>query len=121
MYSEIYLEHFQNPHNVGTITDSDGYGEAKVERVRYEVQFWIRVEKNQIIESKFKAMGCSAAIASASALTLMIENKTIEEAEKIDIEMLTDFLETVPVSKIECCMLALEALEICLADYRSKG
>ncbi len=119
MYSEVYLEHFQSPHNVGTLDNPDGYGEAKVERVRYEVQFYIRVQDGRIVESKFKAMGCSAAIASSSALTVMIQDKTVEEAEEIDIEDLTDYLETVPVSKIECCVLALDALEACLANYRS--
>lgn len=121
MYSEIYLEHFQNPHNIGTLDNPDGYGEAKVERVRYEVQFYIRVENGRIAESKFKAMGCSAAIASSSALTIMIQDKTVEDAETVDIEALTDYLETVPVSKIECCVLALDALEACLADYRSRN
>lgn len=117
MYSATYLEHFQNPHNVGTLEHPDAYGEAKVERVSYEVIFFLRVIDSVITESKFKAMGCSAAIASASALTVMIEGKTIEEAKKISIEELTDFLETVPVSKIECCQLALEALEKALYDY----
>jgi nitrogen fixation NifU-like protein len=121
MYSEIYLEHFEKPHNVGTLDNPDGYGEAKVERVRYEVQFYIRVKDGRVTESKFKAMGCSAAIASSSALTVLIQGKTVEEAEAIDIEILTDYLETVPVSKIECCVLALDALEACLKDFRERG
>jgi nitrogen fixation protein NifU and related proteins len=120
LYSEIYLEHFQNPHNVGTIDEPTAYGEAKVERVSYEVDFYLIIENDIIVESKFKAMGCSAAIASSSALTVLIQDKTIEQAEQIDIEVLTDYLETVPVSKIECCVLALDALQNALADYRSQ-
>ena len=45
----------------------------------------------------------------------------IDEAQTIDIEILTDFLETVPVSKIECCQLALEAMHNALADYHRKS
>ena len=120
MYSEIYLEHFERPHNVGTMENPDAYGEAKVERVRYEVNIYLRVADGKIVESKFKAMGCSAAIAASSALTVLTQDKTIEQAEAIDIDVLTDFLETVPVSKIECCVLALDALQAALADYRSR-
>lgn len=121
MYSEVYIEHFQHPHNVGTMEEPDAYGEAKVERVRYEVNFYLKVENGIILKSKFKAMGCSAAIAASSALTVLIEGKTIDEAQTIDIEILTDFLETVPVSKIECCQLALEAMHNALADYHRKS
>ena len=120
MYSEIYLEHFQSPHNVGTLDNPDAYGEAKEEKVAYEVLFFLRVKDDIIVESRFQARGCSAAIASASALTVLIQGKTVDEADEMDIEKLDDYLETVPVSKIECCVLAIRALRDAVADYRRR-
>ncbi len=120
-FSATYLEHFKKPRNVGEMDDPDAFGEARVERVSYEVNFALRVREGRIVASRFRARGCSAAIASASALTEMIEGKTMDQAEAIDIEALTDYLETVPVSKIECCVLALDALQAALADYRRRN
>ena len=63
LYSEIVMDHFQNPRNVGEIKDADGVGEAGNPRCGDIMKIYIKVENDHIVDIKFKTFGCASAIA----------------------------------------------------------
>jgi len=91
MYSKIVLEHFQNPHNQGSIPDASGVGEVGNPVCGDIMKIYLKIKSdgsqnidNHIIEDvKFETLGCGAAIASTSMLTDLIKGKKVGESLKI--------------------------------------
>ena len=80
----------------------------------------IKVNKQGIIEdAKFKTYGCGAAIASSSLATEWLKGKTLEEATQIKNVEIAKKLELPPI-KIHCSVLAEEAIQAAIKDYRKK-
>ena len=120
-YGPKVIEHFTRPRNVGEMKDADGVGRAANETDGDVVVIYIKVQDERIVDVRFQTFGCAAAIASSSMFTEMIKGKTIEEALKVDKQMVANaFEEGMPANKVECSIIAPEALTEAVADYRQK-
>ena len=75
-------EHFNNPKNVGVLKNPDGYARVKNPICGDITDIYIRVKDNQIKNVKFKSYGCLVTIASASALSEAVKDKTLDVTEK---------------------------------------
>jgi NifU-like protein involved in Fe-S cluster formation len=84
------------------------------------MSMYIKVKGDKIVDIKFKTYGCGAAIATSSMMTDMVKGKTIAEAEKITKDQLAKELGGLPVIKLHCSVLAVDALHEAIKDYRSK-
>lgn len=120
MYNEKVLEHFKNPHNVGTMDNPDGYAEVGSSECGDTMQMYIKVSNNRIIDIKYKTYGCCAAIASSSIATDMALGRTIEEAEAMSKADIVEELGGLPEKKIHCSLMAEDALKAAIADYKSR-
>ena len=114
------MEHFQNPRNVGEISDPDGIGTVGNASCGDIMQMFIKVNGDKIIEAKFKTFGCGAAIATSSILTERIKGATLEEAMKISEETSKEVLSQLPKEKVPCFTLAMDALKLAIEEYRCK-
>jgi len=110
VYSDIARDHFANPRNVGELENPDGVGTAKNEVDGDQVQLHLQIKGGKIVDVKMKVMGCVAAIASTSLLTEMVKGRTLEEAEAITREELTDRLGGLPEQKKRCSLTCIDAL-----------
>ncbi|MBR2645636.1 MAG: Fe-S cluster assembly scaffold protein NifU [Clostridia bacterium] len=120
-YSEKVLDHFQHPRNVGEIPDADGMGMVGNAKCGDIMQMFLKINDDEVIEDvKFKTFGCGAAIATSSMATEMIKGKPLSEAEKLTNEAVVEALEGLPPVKIHCSVLAQEAVQAAIADYRAK-
>ncbi len=119
-YSEKVMDHFSNPHNVGVIENPDGMGKAGNARCGDMMVLYIKVKNEVIIDSKFKTMGCAAAIATSSMLTDLIKGKTIEDALKVSNKTVAGALDGLPEIKMHCSVLAESALKAAINDYKNK-
>lgn len=119
-YPKFLMEHFQNPRNVGEISDPDGMGTVGNASCGDIMQMFIKVHDNKITEASFKTFGCGAAIATSSILTERIKGATLEQALKISEETSTEVLSQLPKEKIPCFTLATDALKLAIEEYRCK-
>jgi len=114
MYSAQLLDHFQNPRNVGDVLDADVVVEIENPACGDLLRLSLRMESGRIIEIRFKARGCVASMACASALTEMLAGKTIDEAKGIQPEMLITSVGGLPQASTHAAQLALDGLSAAL-------
>ena len=109
MYSQIVMDHFKNPRNVGEIPDADGIGEVGNPVCGDMMNVYIKVSGDKIADIKFKTFGCGAAIAVSSMLTELAKGKTLAEA-----------LGGLPQNKLHCSNLGADALHSAIKNYMDR-
>jgi nitrogen fixation NifU-like protein len=121
-YPQFLMDHFQNPRNIGEIVDADGTGIVKNATCGDIMQMSIKVEKDVIVDARFKTFGCGAAIATSSIITERIKGKGVGEALRISDETAKEIMSQLPQEKFPCFTLAANALRLAVDEYRcSKG
>ena len=121
-YSDKVLDHYQNPKNVGTLDKNKpnvGTGLVGAPECGDVMRLQIEVNDGVITDAKFKTFGCGSAIASSSLATEWLKGKSIDEAVTIDNMTIVEELNLPPV-KIHCSVLASEALNAALEDYKKR-
>ena len=123
-YSEKVLDHYTNPHNVGSLDSSDkdvGSGLVGAPECGDVMKLQIKVgDDGKITDAKFKTFGCGSAIASSSLATEWIKGKSIDSAYSIQNVDIVEELSLPPV-KIHCSVLAEDAIKGAIHDYRTKN
>lgn len=124
-YSKKLLDHYENPRNVGALNEQAknvGTGLVGAPACGDVMQLQIEVdEKSQkIIDAKFKTFGCGSAIASSSLATEWLIGKNIDNACQITNKEIATELSLPPV-KIHCSLLAEEAIQAAIEDYKQKN
>mmetsp|Transcript_4971 Transcript_4971/g.14565 ORF Transcript_4971/g.14565 Transcript_4971/m.14565 type:complete len:163 (-) Transcript_4971:90-578(-) len=121
-YHEAVHEHFNNPRHVGSFDKSEtDVGTAIVGKASCGdvIKLQVKVEGGVIKDAKFKTFGCGSAIASSSLATDMIIGRSINEASQLKNTDISAHLSLPPV-KIHCSVLAEEAVQAAIADYRKR-
>jgi nitrogen fixation NifU-like protein len=122
-YGEKVLDHYENPRNVGSFENADDIGTGMVGAPACGdvMKLQIKVSDEGVIEDAvFKTYGCGSAIASSSLLTEWVKGKTLEEAQAIKNTEIAEELALPPV-KIHCSVLAEDAINAAVADYKKKN
>ncbi len=120
MYSEKVLDHFEHPRNVGEIENASGSGQVGNAKCGDIMKMDIKVENNIIVDVKFKTFGCGAAIATSSMATELVKGKTIDEALQLTNKAVMEALDGLPAPKVHCSLLAEEAIQAAIEDYKKK-
>ncbi len=122
-YGEKVLDHYENPRNVGSFESADNVGTGMVGAPACGdvMKLQIKVSDEGVIEDAvFKTYGCGSAIASSSLLTEWVKGNTLDEAKAIKNTQIAEELALPPV-KIHCSVLAEDAINAAVADYRQKN
>ena len=120
------MKHFKNPQNVGKIKNPDGLGRAGNLTCGDIMYLYLKIAKDKkgreiIKDIKSETFGCAVAIANTSLLTTMVKGKTLEEAMKITKDDLIKKFGEIPIFKIHCSLLAVDALAAAIYDYFLKN
>ncbi len=120
LYSEKVMDHFRNPRNVGVIEDANGIGEVGNAKCGDIMKMYLKIEDDIIQDVKFETFGCGSAIASSSMATELIKGKPVSEAMKLTNKAVAEALDGLPAYKMHCSVLAEEAIQAALEDWRSR-
>ena len=119
-YSEKVIEHYEKPRNIGSMdsgSSSVGTGLVGAPECGDVMKLQIKVEDDKIIDAKFKTFGCGSAIASSSLATEWVKGKSLDEAQSIKNTDIVEELSLPPV-KIHCSVLAEDAINAAISDYK---
>ena len=122
-YSSKVIDHYNDPKNVGSFTkDEEGVGTGLVGAPECGdvMKLQIKVEKDRIVDAKFKTFGCGSAIASSSLATEWVKGKSMDEAMAIENTEIVEELSLPPV-KIHCSVLAEDAIKAAINDYKNRN
>ena len=121
-YSDIVLEHFRHPRNVGKIENPDGKATEGSPACGDMVSVYINVDpkKNTIADVKFESYGCASNIATGSIITELAKGKTLDEAKNITWKEASDALGGLPKIKAHCSVLAVEGLRSAIQNYEER-
>ena len=120
LYSEMVMDHFRNPRNVGALENPDGVGEAGNPVCGDIMKIYLRVEDEVITDVKFETFGCGSAIASSSMATELIRGRPVSEALALTNKAVAEALGGLPAHKLHCSVLAEEAIKKAIEDYEQR-
>ena len=121
LYTDIVMDHFMHPRNVGEITNADGVGEVGNAKCGDIMKMYLKINGNIIEDVKFETFGCGSAIASSSMATELIKGKTIDEALAVTNKQVVDALGGLPAHKLHCSVLAEESIKSAVKDYYDRN
>jgi len=117
LYSELVIEHFQHPRNVGTISDADASAMMESPVCGDLMEIYLKIQGGRVEDAKFRTFGCGAAIASSSMATEMVKGKTLAEALALTDEQVAEALGGLPPQKMHCSNLAASTIHRALEAY----
>ena len=120
-YSQLVLEHFRNPRNVGSFpagTTGVLTGMAGNRRHGREVRFEIRVAVGRVAECRYQVYGDPATIALCSLLSERLRGLSAAEARTFGIVLLADEL-GLPAVKRAAALVLEDALGAAFKSYNS--
>jgi nitrogen fixation NifU-like protein len=111
LFSEIILHLYKEPLNRREIRGASVHAETGNPLCGDKVHFFLKIEKNRIVDAAFTGGGCAISTAAASLLTEMVKGKTVSEAKKIAAEELFQELGGVIQTRIRCATVGLSAMK----------
>ena len=120
-YSDAVRDHFENPRNAGEVPDADAVGYETNPVCGDTMRLTLRINGGRIVEARFQASGCPAAIAASSVCTEMIRGLSLTEAESVTKEQYASALGGLPPGKMHCSVLVTDAVSAAAADFRRRS
>mmetsp|Transcript_28284 Transcript_28284/g.87495 ORF Transcript_28284/g.87495 Transcript_28284/m.87495 type:complete len:157 (-) Transcript_28284:66-536(-) len=124
-YHQEVIDHFEKPLNVGSLDKNDdtvGTGLVGAPACGDVMKLQIKVdpETGDIVDAKFKTFGCGSAIASSSVASEWVKGKNVDQDDAIITNRDIAAHLNLPPVKLHCSMLAEDAINAAVADYRKK-
>jgi nitrogen fixation protein NifU and related proteins len=117
-YSEVVLDHYRNPRNVGEVRDTAAVAQVGDQATGDVLKISMRIEDGKVAEARFKAFGCTAAIAAGSMATTLLIGLRVDEARRLSNQDVVRALGGLPESKMECSVLAEQAIRGALERHQ---
>ncbi|MDP6040263.1 MAG: iron-sulfur cluster assembly scaffold protein [Candidatus Latescibacteria bacterium] len=119
-YSNIVLDHFEHPRNVGSLTRPDAFGYAENPVSGATLTLCLALDKGVVVEAMFQAQGCAATIASGSVLTELVVGKTPTQIRTLDRADIERALGGLPPTRKHAADLAIDAVREALTDFEGR-
>jgi len=110
MYSPQLLDHFGNPRHPGEVANPDATAQVENPACGDILKLSLKVADGRISEIRFLAKGCVPAMACASALTALVQGRTLQGARKLRREEIVNAVGGLPEASTHASYLAMDAL-----------
>ena len=117
-YSDIVLDHYRNPRNVGEVRGTAAVAQVGDQSTGDVLKISMRIEDGRVADARFKAFGCTAAIAAGSMATTLLLGRSVDEARRLSNRDVVRALGGLPESKMECSVLAEQAIHEALDRHQ---
>jgi nitrogen fixation protein NifU and related proteins len=109
------MDHFQHPRNVGDLA-SPGATRVEVENpvCGDRLTLTVRLEADRVAEVAWRVLGCSGAIAGASAMSELVKGREVTTAAAVDRDAIDRALGGLPALKRHGADLAADGLAAAL-------
>jgi nitrogen fixation NifU-like protein len=121
LYSDILLDHYRNPRNVGTIEGADAVGVAENAACGDLLELYLSVQGDRVNRATFKSFGCAAALAAGSVLTELLKGLALDQVQGVRREAVAMALGGLPPMKMHCAVLAEQAAQSAWRDYQTRS
>ena len=116
MFSQLLLDHFQNPRNAGELPGANVRVEASNPVCGDVLQLAALIDGNTIREVRFLCRGCTASIACASSLTELIQGRESNTLTSLTPQAIAASLGGIPPASFHAAQLAHDALQVLLRE-----
>lgn len=120
MYSEILVDHFRAPRNVGMMRDADAVGESEDPSCGDLARFYLRVVDGKVSEARFQTYGCGPSIAASSLVTELVQGRAVDALAALTPDAIERALGGLPEERRHAATLVVDALRAAGARYRER-
>jgi nitrogen fixation NifU-like protein len=120
VYSAETLDHFEHPRNAGVVADPDATVQIENPACGDVLKLTLKLTGDRIGEIRFLAKGCVCSMACGSALTELVQGKTIQQATELDREQLVRKVGGLPAASVHASHLAMDALAAALKQVAGR-
>ena len=117
MYSDLVMEHFRNPRNVGELDDADVVVQTGDPTCGDVLLLFLKINHDVVTNVKFRIFGCGAAIATSSIASELALGRSLDEVLKLTDQDIAAALGGLPEEKMHCSILAVTALHKGIMRY----
>jgi nitrogen fixation NifU-like protein len=117
-YSDKAINYYINRVNFGPM-DNSNVSYVYTGSCGDTMEIFLRTKSGKIVDAKFQAIGCAGAHAAGSAITEMIKDMTLKQAEQLKEKDIIIHLNGIPETKVHCTRLALITLNEAIQKYKN--
>lgn len=118
IYKDIILDYYRHPRNSGDLEDPDVKAKDSNPLCGDIVEMQLKIKDGKIADLRFKGRGCAISQASASMLTELAKEKSLEDAKGIEKADILEMLGIDPgPTRIKCALLGLKVLKLAIYGY----
>jgi len=114
-YSVELIAEARNPRNVGRMDEADARAVVRG-WCGDTMEFYLRLDGEQITEITFMTDGCGPTVACGSRMTAMVQGMSLEEAGEVAAQDLIVALDGLPEENVHCAELAVITLREAIAN-----
>jgi len=115
VYSERTLDHFRNPRNVGLLDPPAASVEVTNPACGDLMRLSARFEDGRVVEARYQTRGCTASIATGSALTEWMTGKSRPELAALTPALVEDLVDGLQLASKHAAMLCVDAVKKLIA------
>jgi nitrogen fixation protein NifU and related proteins len=119
MYSPQLLDHFEHPRNAGEVANPDASAQVENPACGDVLKLSLKLTDGRISEVRFRAKGCVPAMACGSAITELIQGKTVQAARSLRAQDVVDAVGGLPEASSHASHLAIDALSAMLRQIKN--
>jgi len=120
MYSPQLLDHFEHPRNPGEVANPDASAQLENPACGDILKLTLKIVDGRIGKIRFLAKGCVPAMACGSALTELVQGRTLAESRNLRREEIVEAVGGLPEASTHASHLAVDVLAAALRQLKNQ-